>query len=341
LKVHLSLKKGLKKLITNPKGFSSVVGTVFMVLVMMILSTSVFLWTLSQNTLYNQALKERNQMELDRLNEKVTAYNVNYTVSGDVVTVEVLLKNEGAISIRITTLWVLDTTIKKYGFNNNLDLNLKPGENISLVNDKAISVELEGANATDTFNSWFVTTRGNAVPLEEEGGIILAQVAAGIGSVSMNYGAFLYYNVSKVGSEYVLDNYPNGSEGFTLPQTDIAFEVCLTNFDRNKREIKLFSSSVLWMLFPISPPQQPRGAKWYIVNVYNNGTIASTFTEVTLSYGVPTRVYFASYNDVNSGGFSPSSSGYSGPAAVNLMLVGKIGNSSYGQNIPFVSVYVE
>ena len=114
MKVHLSLKKGLKKLITNPKGFSSVVGTVFMVLVMMILSTSVFLWTLSQNILYNQALKERNQMELDRLNEKVTAYNANYTVSGDVVTVEVLLKNEGAISIRITTLWVLDTTIKKY-----------------------------------------------------------------------------------------------------------------------------------------------------------------------------------------------------------------------------------
>jgi len=28
-----------------------------------------------------------------------------------------------------------------------------------------------------------------------------------------------------------------------------------------------------------------------------------------------------------------------GPATVNLMLFGKIGTSTYGQNIPFVSIY--
>jgi hypothetical protein len=308
---------------------------------MMFLSTSVFMWTLSQNTIYNEAMKEKNQMEVDRLNEKVTASSVNYTGSG-MISVQVVLENNGPSAVRITTLLVLDATIKKYGFNNTLDLNLKPGNKTYLTGGNAVKVEIEGAKANHTFNSWFITTRGNAVPLEKESEleIKLAQVAAGIGSVSMNYEVFLYYNVSLIGSKYVLTNYPNGSEGFIVPKTDIAFEVWLTNFDQNKREIKLFSSSVLWMLFPISPPTQPRGAMWYIINVYDNGTIASTFTEITLLYGVPTRVFFASHNDVNSGGFSPSSSGYSGPAAVNLMLIGKIGVSTYGQNVPFVSVYV-
>ena len=327
-------------MIADSKGFSAVIGTVFMVLVMMFLSTSVFLWTLSQNTLYNQELREKNQVELDRLNERVTASGVNYTGS-NVISVQVELENNGASAVHITTLWVMDATHKTYGFNDTLDLNLKPGNKIYLTGENAVDVNIPGANAIDTLNSWFITTRGNAVPLEEERGLILAQVAAGIGSVSMNYGAFLYYNVSKIGTEYVLNNYPNGGEGFTVPQNDIAFEVCLTNFDPNRSKIKLFSSSVLWMLFPISPPTQPRGAMWYIVNVYDNGTIASTFTEITLLWGVPTRVFFASRNDVNSGGFSKSSSGYSGPAAVNLMLTGKIGVSTYGQNVPFVSVYVQ
>lgn len=308
-----------------------------MVLVMMILSTSVFLWTLSQNTLYNQALKERNQMELDRLNEKVTAYNVNYTVSGDVVTVEVLLKNEGTISIRITTLWVLDTTIKKYGFNNTLDLNLKPGENISLVNDKAISVELGGANSDDIFNSWFITTRGNAVLLEREQGVIVAELSQGIGSLALKFYSFRYFEYEDSGD--VLENYPNGTVSFNVPvNTEVAYGVALTNLDPRKETIVLDSHSLLWVIIPTSDVAHNRW--WYIVNVASNGTISPTFSSISIAYGETKLLIFASENDLASADFARQSTPSSSCSVpVFLILHGTIGDSPYGQNLPFVSLF--
>jgi FlaG/FlaF family flagellin (archaellin) len=59
------LSRNLRKLIVNPKGFSSVIGTIFMVHVALVLSASVFLWTLSQNTAYFEAMREENQLELE------------------------------------------------------------------------------------------------------------------------------------------------------------------------------------------------------------------------------------------------------------------------------------
>jgi len=329
----------------NSKGFSSVIGTTFMVLVMMFLCTSVFMWTLSQNTIYNEAMKEKNQIEVDRLNEKVTASNVNYTVMGNVVSVEVVLENEGPVSVEIVSLWVIDATMNKHNFSSPLNINLKPGNITYLQGSKAINVTIVGSASLHQFSSWFVTARGNVVPSEREGGIIVAQVSAGIGSVAMDFTSFKYYNVSKVGSSYVLNNYPNGGSGYTVIQPSgkdvgIAFELCLTNFDPLKKEINLSSASVFWTLFPVLPTQ-PRGTMWYIVNVGDNGTIAGTFTTVTIPYGATTKVFFASAQDVNTGGFVPSLSSYTGTAPVNLALVGKIGDSAYGQNVPFVSIYIK
>ena len=87
------LSRNLRKLIVNPKGFSSVIGTIFMVLVALVLSASVFLWTLSQNTEYFEAMREENQLELDRLNERLTADNATYTGSGGIICVEVDVRN--------------------------------------------------------------------------------------------------------------------------------------------------------------------------------------------------------------------------------------------------------
>ena len=259
-----------------------------------------------------------------------------------------VLKNEGPLSVEIVSLWVIDATMNKHNFSSSLNINLKPGNITYLQGSKAINVTIVGSAPLHQFSSWFVTARGNVVPSEREGGIIVAQVSAGIGSVSMDFASFIYYNVTKVGQSYILENYTNGGEGYTVSfAKDIAFKVCLSNFDQNKREIKLFSGSMLWMLFPVQATQ-PRSIWWYIVNVYDNGTIASTYTTITLTYGAPTWVFFASANDISSPSFNPSPSGISGvssiklpsPAAVNLMLVGRIGASTYGQNVPFVSIYV-
>jgi len=64
LKVCLRLRRRVNKFVANSKGFSSVIGTIFMVLIVMSLFANVFMWTLYQNTMYNEVLREKNQQEV-------------------------------------------------------------------------------------------------------------------------------------------------------------------------------------------------------------------------------------------------------------------------------------
>jgi len=345
----LWLKKILKG---RSKGVSSVIGTVFLVLVVFAISTNVFLWTISQNAVYNQAVSAANQKNVDRMNENVVATLGNYTVlSGNRVAVEAKLTNEGSVATQLINLWVFDTSKQTYGFNDTIasrsESNLNPGQFWDLTGSKAIIVTVPAAGSLDNLNAWFVTARGNTVPVTVTTGIIVAQVSQGIGSIAMDFGSFVYYNVTyvQVGNKYILETWPNGKEGFYVPyKKDIAFRVMLINFDPNKRTITLISHSALWMIFKTNLPTQPRSGWWHIVNVDGTGTITSklegSFVDITLSYGQSTMVYFASENDLATDDFAKSQCGWDGPAAVNLMLFGKIGTSTYGQNIPFVSVYV-
>lgn len=350
MKTLLWLRKSVEKLVGSSKGFSSVVGTVFMVLVVMLLSTGVFLWTLSQNTLYNQAVMQKNQTELDRLNEKVTASNVNYTVAGNLVSVQVALQNQGPLSAQIVSLWVIDATLNKYNFSSPLNINMKPGNTTTLTGANAIKVKIIGALWSDQLSSWFVTARGNVVPPQSVGGLTVAQVSAGIGSVSMDFSSFFYYNVS-ITAPWALSPWLNGGNGYNINSKggDVAFKVRLTNFDYpQKRDITLSSHSIFWALFPSGGTQQ-RGAPWFIVNVNNSGIIANTFKNVTLPYGAPTDIFFASANDM-SAGFTggqkfPSMGGViPGAALVTIALIGQIGTPPgtppYGQNLPFAAIYV-
>lgn len=326
------------------RAISTVLGTVFLTLVIFAISTNVFIWTLSRNAEYTLAAKEENQKSADRLNENVVASGANYSVSEDEITVKVTITNAGPVAAQMINLWVFDTTQQKYT-NKPVDLSLNPGQSLYLRGVSSLVVTIPGANGSHNLVGWFVTARGNTVPLETEKGVIIAQVSQGIGSVSMDFTSFKYYNVSKVGNSYILDNYPSGGEGYEVPAAkQIAFEVYLTNYDEpEKREIELSSGSILWALFPVMGAQ-PRCAGWHVINVYENGTIAPTYTPVTMAYGETMKVIFASKTDMNREGFTPSSATdwyqqNKGSAAVNLMLVGRIGSSTYGQNVPFVSIY--
>ena len=84
----------------------------------------------------------------------------------------------------MTTLWVFDVNIGKNGINNTLNIYLKPGEKLSLRGSKAIKIEISGSDSSHIFNSWFITSRGNAIPLR--GNIIVAQVSEGIGSIAID-----------------------------------------------------------------------------------------------------------------------------------------------------------
>jgi len=342
LTIRLSLRKRFRKLKANSKGFSSVIGTTFMVLVMMFLSTAVFMWTLSQNTTYNEAVRARNQEEADRQNENVVAVSGNYSVTGENVTVKVVLKNAGSLAVQIINLWVLDTdpSNRRYA-NKSLSLNMTPGEVLNLVEPSPLTVTIPGANANHTFASWFVTARGNTIPLEKEQGVIVAQLAQGIGSIALDFYTFRYFTY-ETGNK--LQNYSTGNSSFSVPwKTYIAFGIVLTNLDPTKQTVTFDKYSQVWLDFPAVPGAGGRYV-FYIVNVESNGTITTPYSQISLAYGETKLLVFASKTAGQFVGaadrvFVDHPDTQNKLCALNLLLHGKLGNTDYGQNIPFVSLY--
>lgn len=166
MRACLRHKTGLSKFRAERKGFSSIVGAIFMVLIVWILASGYFIYTLSQNTMYNEAMRARNQEEADRRSENVVAVSGNYSVSGDQVTVKVVLENAGSVAVQIINLWVFDNTTQRYSNTiPSLDI-MKPGDVLYLTDSNGINVTIQGASSADNFVAWFVTGRGNVVPVE-------------------------------------------------------------------------------------------------------------------------------------------------------------------------------
>ena len=298
------------------KGISTVLGTVFLTLVIFAISTNVFIWTLSRNAEYTLAVKEENQKTSDRLNEYVIASGTNYSVP-DEIHIKVTLKNAGSLAVQLINIWVFDTTLEKYA-NTPVDVSLNPGQAMPY----SLTVTIPGANASDDFVSWFVTARGNTVPLQTEEGVIIAELSQGIGSISMDFKTIRRY--IPVGNELGQPEF-----NFSIPAgQETVFGISLTNLDRSKLDINLTSHSCVWLM----PPGTAASDYWSIVKVVD-GVIQEGFDYQMLEYGKPTLLYF--------GPTKPKSSLQGQINAVNILLYGTIGPNDYGQNIPFAAVYVE
>jgi hypothetical protein len=323
-----------------------------MVLVMMFLSTSVFLWTLSQNTLYNEAIREKNQLESDVLSENVQVTNTTYVVNGnDQVQISVDITNPSSLGVQFTTLWVYasNATYTGYNFTKLSNVNVQGGANLPLSFNMTVGgLRLGGAYS---FASWFITGRGNVVPLQKStlSNIVIAQTTQGIGSLMMDFQNFTYYNLTETGPYYIYDNASASGYWVNSAQKNIAFRVILTNLDSKSRTISLSSSSVFFSIFPYSknPAQTVACSFWYIVNVNETSRLISpNYAPVVLSppdaTGVyPTSVFFASkYPVTSSQGLTPWPAQFLGTCPVNLALVGTIGPDLFGQNIPFVSICI-
>jgi FlaG/FlaF family flagellin (archaellin) len=318
----------------NSKGVSGIIAAIFLVLIVILLYSNVFVFMLDQDASFQDVVSEVNQMDVDRSTEQITVTDVNHTVVGDQVHIEAQVTNDGAVSVQINTLWVVDRFTKKYGNNNTLTISLKPGDTLSFGESNALKVTIEGSSSLTGFTSWFVTARGNLIPLEEQETIIVAQVALGIGAMAMDLGNFRYFTYE---SATKLVNYSTGTVSFDIPKnTYIAYGCFLTNFDTDKRTITIDSHSFFW---------QPGAAgigeeNWFIVNVEADGTINGTYTSISIAYGETKMLVFASGKDVGTDSFlrerTPNADGV---VATFLLLHGTIGSSAFSQNIPFVSFY--
>jgi FlaG/FlaF family flagellin (archaellin) len=316
----------------NSKGVSGIIAAVFLVLVVLFLYANVFTFILTQNTSFQGVVSEVNQMDIDRSSEIITVSNVNYTVAGNQVYVEAQVTNDGPVSVQIITLWVIDTTTQKYGYNDTLNINLKTGDTLNFTGPNALRVTIGDSSSSSVFTSWFVTDRGNLIPLEKE--LIVAQLARGIGYLTLEFDKFRYFTYE---SEQKLANYPDGTVGFDVPKNEyVAFGCYLTNLDPKRRTIVIDSHSLFWQ------PGRPGVAEgaWFIVNVNDDGTINGTYSPISVEYKETEMLVFASQNDLGLGSFKRlSTPNVVTTVATFILLHGDIGSDAYAQNIPFVSLF--
>jgi hypothetical protein len=291
----------------------------------MTVATNVFLWTLTQNAAYNQAVKESSQWDADQSSESIIAFYTVYSVSQDEVEVTTTMTAQGALTAQIITVWVTwtDGNDTKYG-SETVNINVTSGDTIT----ESITVTVPGALPVGgECNGWLITARGNRVPLElkKVDEIVVASVAEGIGSVSMNFTNFKYFQVL----DGILQAFPGGMSAFWLETgIDIVFAVYLTNFDRSNRTIILSSNSLLWAYFPKSPGNP---GVWSITAVNQTTGAIIPYSDITLAHMESKWIYF--------GTESLGSNVKNLAGAINLILLGTIGGQPYGQNIPFVSVF--
>ena len=316
------------------RGVSSIIGAVFLVIVMFIVASNIFVWTMLKQSSYSENVMRTHQLNVDQSSE-IAVSNGDYSVVGDTVEVNAALTNESPIPIQILTLWVVDATIKKYNYTSAFSpdsvINFNPGDSGTVRG----SVTISGTDSGHAFNIWYVTARGNRIPLEEQG-IITAELAQGIGYLSMDFDSFRYFEYE---SDTKLKDYPDGIVSFDVPQNKyVAFGCPLTNLDPLKRTIAIDSHSLLWVIIPTSDVAHNRW--WYIANVAPDGTISPTYSTIYVAYGEKKMLVFASANDLGLDSFDSQSTPKSVcTVPVFLLLHGTIGGAPYGQNLAFVSLY--
>jgi len=330
----------------NSRGVSSIIATVFMVVIILFISFNVFTFTLFKNTQFREAVNEINETDIEQGSERITFSDVNYTAGEGQVDVVAQFRNDGPVSIELITLWVAHAVTGKYGCASDLNIDLPVGADMYLER----TVEIEGLNSSfQGFVAWFVTARGNRIPLEDR--LIYAEyakysfyaeyadLAKGIGYMGMDFDSFRYYRYE---NPTKLLNYPDGISGSNVPtQTEAAFAINLTNYDPKGRNITIDSHSLWWSIIPTS--DVPHNIWWYIVNVEPDGTIGSTspgtFSNITIPYGESELLIFASADDVEAGFLQQKTPKDTCTVPVFLLLHGTVGDKPYSQTLPFVAVY--
>jgi len=337
-----------RKFRKNSRGISSLIAAIFMVIIILFMSFNVFTFTLFKNTQFRDAVDALNQMDVEQTYERMSFSDVGFTrLENDWILVEAQLANDGAVSVRIVSLWVLQSATGKYGHADVSIPVLGLGKTDSFAASVAAVefVEIEGEivpqltgwpESSGGFTAWFVTARGNRITIEDE--VVYAKVSQGMGSLVMDFDNFRYFTYEDVVNGELAD-YPYGTVGFNLPtKTAVAFGILLQNEDPKKRSITLDSHSLFW---------QPAGAvpasAWYIVNVDpETQTILSTYSNITIGYGESAMLVFASSKDLGAGqGFKSESTKDVATVATFLVLHGEIGSDSFAQNIPYVSIFYD
>ena len=146
-----------KRLMRNRKGFSAIIGTIFLVLVVMFLYFNVFMFIQKQDTKFQDVVSQSAQLDADHSVEAryVNVFSVTVTGSGDTRTLICNIQNNGSLPIMIVRVWVkINPTLAED--NTPLSIVLQPGASSSF--------SMPWSSASNQFSLFFVTSRGNIIP---------------------------------------------------------------------------------------------------------------------------------------------------------------------------------
>ena len=223
------LSWGKNRFLRNSKGFSSIIGSVFVLMIVM-LSSIVLLTILNQNTRFQLGTDEVNAMDLARESESIVITDVVFSVTGDQVNVSCLVTNTGNSAIELVTLWIVDSTIQDHGYRDALSIALKSGEKISLTGVDLLSVTIAGTGGTHDFTGWFMTSRGNVFPLvidEAEHGEGVSEFIESQDWLDLGYLRF-HFRVESI--NFTSSTYRTPMPGWVVPgKTDILLHIELQN----------------------------------------------------------------------------------------------------------------
>ena len=334
MRTRLWHKTRLGKFRADRKGFSSIIGAIFMVIIVWILASGYFIYTLAENTVYNDALRGRNQFESDALSENVRVTNTTYWIYADYkVNVSASIINMGPLSVQLPTLWAYasNATYAGYNFTTLSNLNVQGGA----ISQLSANVTVAGLLPTGAYSlaSWLVTGRGNVVPLQKMAlvsNLPVAGTAQGIGSIAFDFAQFWHYDFVGTPSQGAVlpspsrKNYTISSGNYTV------HHVSLTDLDLLGHDIVLEGNSSIYIIGQHSGTV--KYDLWSLVNVTNGKIYPSSVAKYSLQYGVKTEIYFAGSlsGQIDTNNLYP----------LNIDLSGTKGNNDYGQNIPFVAIYL-
>lgn len=150
---HLS---SYKRFLRSKKGYSGIIATIFMVLVVMYLYYNVFIFVQNQNVSFQDVTSQSQQLDADRNSEHVSFSDVVCTHGiGNNYIVAFTVSNTGPIPVQLIRIWGADSE-NEYT-SQKLSIVLQPGAKSS----ETIVFNLGGSMSDIVM--WVVTARGNLV----------------------------------------------------------------------------------------------------------------------------------------------------------------------------------
>jgi hypothetical protein len=144
------------------------IGTIFMVLVVLFLYFNVYIFIQNQDTSFQDAISQSQQLDADRSMEKVSIASPmqtpTITETGVIVTCSIT--NNSPFPIKITRLWIKDLSTNSLSETDSSPLPLVFASGQTL--PESFTVPLQ--NAQGPFYLEFVTSRGNLLTVTTTSG---------------------------------------------------------------------------------------------------------------------------------------------------------------------------